>query len=99
LSQPLTRVVLDRENQYKYHFKKWGWRRSLPTKKKETLSSQLQSRAAAGKLSSSMTYQGRPVDQKQIRRYLKEAARKATRDIVRGERTTAVLQLPFKQRM
>ncbi|OCL14233.1 hypothetical protein AOQ84DRAFT_384874 [Glonium stellatum] len=64
------------DHQYKYHFKKWKWKKSVPLKAKSAIATQLQTRAAAGKTSTAITFQGRPVDSKKIRRYLKENARK-----------------------
>ncbi|ORY14914.1 hypothetical protein BCR34DRAFT_598820 [Clohesyomyces aquaticus] len=63
------------ENQYKYHFKKWRWKRSLSAKKKAAVAAELQTRALIGKGPTTVTCKGRAVDAKKIRRHLKESLR------------------------
>ena len=65
--------------QYKYHFKKWGWKKSLSSVKKESIIKATQTRANAGK-STAAKLQGREVDKKKLRRYLKSSIRKSTED-------------------
>ena len=89
----------------KYHFKKWKWKKNLPSKAKSAIATQLQTRAAAGKSSTAITFQGRPVDSKKIRRHLKEAARKdivLRCDLGNSETSQQILSgptLPFGNRM
>ncbi|KAF1955045.1 hypothetical protein CC80DRAFT_475126 [Byssothecium circinans] len=63
------------ENQYKYHFKKWKWKRNIPSQKKASIATQLESRAQAGKMTGAITFQGRPVEMHKIRRHLKNSVR------------------------
>ncbi|KAF2177854.1 hypothetical protein K469DRAFT_754822 [Zopfia rhizophila CBS 207.26] len=46
------------------------------------MAAKLQNRAATGKHSTTVIYQGRPVDSKKIRMHLKEAARKESKYVV-----------------
>ncbi|KAF2736468.1 hypothetical protein EJ04DRAFT_542525 [Polyplosphaeria fusca] len=64
------------EHQYKYQFKKWGWKRNLSSKKKAAITDALSSRASAGKMSSQIMYKGNRVEAEKIRRYLKDSVRK-----------------------
>ncbi|PVH82419.1 hypothetical protein DL98DRAFT_586407 [Cadophora sp. DSE1049] len=63
------------EGQYKGQFKRWKIGKAIPAKKKEGISKTLQSRAQLGK-SSVVLYKDRPVENKTIRRYLKDQARR-----------------------
>jgi hypothetical protein len=63
------------EPQYKYQFKSWGWRKSIPASKKAQMCDIGQTRANLGK-STVMKYKGQEVDQNKIRRYAKAATRK-----------------------
>jgi hypothetical protein len=72
-------ATCNRESEYKYHFKKWKWKKNLSSSKKEKLLKIRQKRAEAGK---STLFQdeisGKRVDEKQLRRYLKESMRRDT---------------------
>ncbi|KAF2644412.1 hypothetical protein P280DRAFT_504011 [Massarina eburnea CBS 473.64] len=63
------------ENQYKYHFKKWNWKRNIPSQKKASIATQLESRAKMGKTASTISFKGRPVEMHKIRRHLKNTSR------------------------
>ena len=63
------------ESQYKYRFNRvWGWKRNIPASKKQKINEYCQSRAQSGK-STTVSYQGRPVDDRQLRRQAKEVKR------------------------
>ena len=63
------------EPSYKYYInRKWKLRKSIPTAKKAAMVGILQSRAKAGK-STALTYKGKEVDPKKLRRAMKEDAR------------------------
>jgi hypothetical protein len=64
-----------REHQYKHHFKKWRWKKNVPKTKMNQIAQQFESRARAGKSGTSITLQGRAVEEKKIRRHLKSKAR------------------------
>jgi hypothetical protein len=64
-----------REHQYKHHFKKWRWKKNVPKTKMNQIAQQIESRARAGESGNSTTLQGRAVEEKKIRRYLKSKAR------------------------
>ena len=66
--------------QYKYHFKKWGWKKSISSGKKETLMKVMQTRARAGK-STAAIVQGKEVDKSKLRRHLKSSIRQSTKSI------------------
>ena len=68
------------DSQYKYHFKKWGWKKSVSLAKKEAIVKATQTRASAGK-STVATVQGREVDKKKLRRHLKSSIRQSTKNI------------------
>src|SRR5947207_6683156 len=63
------------ENQYKRQFGLWNMTRALPTKKKAKISKVLETRAQQGK-SSVVLHNGKEVDTKKIRRYMKEQGRR-----------------------
>ena len=63
------------ENQYKRQFGLWNMTRALPTKKKAKISKVLGTRAQQGK-SSVVLHNGKEVDTKKIRRYMKEQGRR-----------------------
>jgi hypothetical protein len=66
------------QSQYKYQFKSWGWKKSIPSSKKAQMCEIEQTRAALGK-STVMKYKGQEVDQtiqNKLRRYAKMATRK-----------------------
>lgn len=78
-------------NQYKYQFKKWKWKRNISSKMKAALAGQIQSRAEAGKRFGHISYQGKSVEMKKIRRHLKEAMRQEPQDMVlQGGSTPAI---------
>ncbi|OCK75361.1 hypothetical protein K432DRAFT_429471 [Lepidopterella palustris CBS 459.81] len=90
------------DHQYKYHFKKWNWKRNLSTKKKSVISAALQTRAAAGKASAVITHKGQPVDPKKIRRHIKDTARQeliVSRDSAAGRQVLFGRALPFGNRI
>ena len=62
------------ESQYKYRFKGWDWKRNIPASKKQKINEYCQSRAQLGK-STTVSYKGRPVDDRQLRRQAKKATR------------------------
>jgi hypothetical protein len=62
------------ESQYKYRFKGWDWKRNIPASKKQKINEYRQSRAQLGK-STTVSYKGRPVDDRQLRRQAKKATR------------------------
>jgi hypothetical protein len=64
-----------REHQYKHHFKKWRWTKNVPKKKMDQIAQQIEGRARAGKSGTTITLQGRVVEEKKIRRYLKSKVR------------------------
>lgn len=63
------------ESQYKYQFKSWGWKKSIPAAKKAQMCEIGQTRANTGK-STVLKYKGQEVDQNKLRRYAKVATRK-----------------------
>ena len=63
------------ESQYKYQFKSWGWKKSIPASKKEQMIGIEHTRAALGK-STVIKYKGQEVDPNKLRRYAKMASRK-----------------------
>ena len=65
----------DRESQYKYHFKKWKWKRNISTSKKEALCKIRNTRAEAGR-STQFEYHGKTVEEKKLRRHMKNNIRK-----------------------
>lgn len=65
----------DRESQYKYHFKKWKWKRNMSTSKKEALCKIRNTRTVAGR-STRFEYQGKIVEEKKLRRHMKNNMRK-----------------------
>jgi hypothetical protein len=69
------RILCIREHQYKHHFKKWRWKKNVPKAKMDQIAQQIESRARAGKSGTSITLQGRAVEDKKIRRHLKSKAR------------------------
>ena len=92
------------EVQYKYQFKKWGWKKNIPATKKAAIVERGQTRAALGK-STTATFQGREVDRKKLRRQAKEATRKeialkATADRAESQQSSLFGSvLPFGNRM
>lgn len=62
------------ESQYKYRFKGWDWKRNITASKKQKINEYCQSRAQLGK-STTVSYKGRPVDDRQLRRQAKKATR------------------------
>ena len=69
--------ALASEHQYKYHItKKWKLKKSISTPKKAALYQNIQKRAELGK-ASVITRDGKNVDTKNMRRYLKTEARRA----------------------
>ena len=66
-----------RETQYKYHFRKWKWKKNLSASKKEALCGIRHTRAERGK---STVFRsellGKDVEEKKLRRYLKETTRR-----------------------
>jgi len=70
----LTRTI-NSESQYKYHFKKWwGSRKNIRSLDKRALIHIAQERAKSGKLML-LTYKGRPVETRKLRREAKKMAR------------------------
>ena len=63
------------ESQYKYQFKKWNWKKSVPSSKKAQIVELGQKRASIGK-STVAVYKGKQVDPRKLRRYVKGAYRK-----------------------
>ncbi|PMD32035.1 hypothetical protein L207DRAFT_548557 [Hyaloscypha variabilis F] len=63
------------EPQYKYQFKRWGWKKSIPASKKAQMCDIGQTRANLGK-GTVMKYKGQEVDENKLRRYAKMATRK-----------------------
>ncbi|KAE9370227.1 hypothetical protein N431DRAFT_468295 [Stipitochalara longipes BDJ] len=63
------------EPQYKYQFKSWGWKKSIPASKKAQMCDIGQTRANLGK-STVIKYKGQEVDQNKLRRYVKMTTRK-----------------------
>lgn len=60
-----------RDHQYKHHFKKWKWKKNIPTTKKIEIVEQLESRARAGKSGTVVRWQGKAAEPHKIRRYMK----------------------------
>ncbi|CAO2655582.1 Nn.00g043850.m01.CDS01 [Neocucurbitaria sp. VM-36] len=69
------------EHQYKHHFKKWQWKKNIPTSEKKEIKKRLESRARAGKRGTDITFEGRPVELHKMRRYMKKEARNSAQDI------------------
>ncbi|KAL9608829.1 MAG: hypothetical protein Q9167_006347 [Letrouitia subvulpina] len=69
-------------SQYRYRFKKWGWKKNIPSRKKAKMCDIRQNRAKAGK-QTSLEHEGKIVEVKRLRRYLKETTRRdvAQKDI------------------
>jgi hypothetical protein len=67
-----------REAQYKYHVsKKWKFRKNISSSKKEALCKIRQTRAEAGKSTTFERHQqGKPVEEKRLRRHLKDTRRR-----------------------
>jgi len=62
------RLIKARTHQYKWQFKKWGWKKSIPSAKKARLLEIGHRRARQGN-DTSITYQGRTLDAKKLLRY------------------------------
>lgn len=63
------------EPSYKHYInRKWQLKKSIPVSKKSAMCDYLQTRADAGK-QTAMTYKGKQVDSKKLRRFMKEDAR------------------------
>jgi hypothetical protein len=71
----LTAEGLCSEPQYKYQFKRWGWKKSIPASKKAQMCDIEQTRANLGK-ATVIKYKGQEVDQNKLRRHAKIATRK-----------------------
>ena|SRR5579862_2403094 len=103
-STMLTYLLLTSQTQYKYQFgRKWGWRKNIPSSKKAAICERGQTRAALGK-STAVTYKGKDVDPKKLRRYAKTVARKETAFGTTGQPVGQQgglfgLALPFGNRM
>ena len=74
-SVSLTADGLFSEPQYKYQFKRWGWKKSIPASKKAQMCDIGQTRANLGK-GTVMKYKGKEVDENKLRRFAKMATRK-----------------------
>ncbi|MCJ1264032.1 hypothetical protein MMC22_003903 [Lobaria immixta] len=76
------------KHDYKYHFKKWKLKKNIPTPKKEAMLNIRRQRTEAGK-PTTFLYNGTKVEDKKLRRQVKESARRevARRPVVadRGE--------------
>lgn len=68
-------AILYRVHQYKYQFKKWNLRKNVPSDAKTHIGRCLQTRAEAGRASTTIQYKGHNVDPEKIRRYLKDKRR------------------------
>lgn len=68
-------AILYRAHQYKYQFKKWNLRKNVPSDAKTYIGRCLQTRAEAGRASTTIQYKGHNVDPAKIRRYLKDKRR------------------------
>lgn len=67
--------MINSENQYKYHFKKWwGSRKNIRSADKRALIRIAQERAKIGKVMVA-TYKGRPVETRKLQREAKKMAR------------------------
>ena len=102
---PVTHLHLPTsESQYKYHFRKWGWKKNIPAAKKNAIIGRGQTRAALGK-STVATFKGKQVDPKKLRRQAKEEARKGfalkpTSDSAENQQASLFGSvLPFGNRM
>lgn len=62
-------------HQYKYQFKKWKLRKNVPSEAKSHIGRCLQTRAEAGRSSTTIQYQGHTVAPEKMRRYLKDRRR------------------------
>ncbi|KAL8741567.1 MAG: hypothetical protein Q9190_005838 [Brigantiaea leucoxantha] len=73
--------------QYKYRFGKWGWKKNVPAKVTAKVCNIRRARAKEGKRST-IEYKGKVVENKQLRRYLKESTRRdvAQKSIADGGR-------------
>jgi hypothetical protein len=89
---------------YKYRFKTWGWKKSLPTKKKEEILDIAQTRAVLGKRSRAI-FCGSDVDSRKLKRHVNTIARNGTFLTQSSERSMDQLALilgpylPFGPRM
>ena len=93
------------EHQYKYHInRKWKLKKNIPTPKKAALCQDIQRRAQLGK-SSVVSRDGKKLDTKNLRRYLKTEARRAitlrpVAGVTAGDaRSLLGYSIPFGNRM
>lgn len=63
------------EHEYKYRFKKWGWKKSVPKAMLIQAVEQYESRAQAGKSGTVIKYKGRAIEPHKIRRQMKAQTR------------------------
>jgi hypothetical protein len=63
------------ETQYKYRFKQWGWKKNVSASKKRAVLDISQRRAQLGK-ATLVTYKGKQIDAKKLRREAKNVKRK-----------------------
>ncbi|KAF2027391.1 hypothetical protein EK21DRAFT_16038, partial [Setomelanomma holmii] len=76
----LADVVTTMKDEHRFDMK-WKSRKNLSSAKKETLTATFESRARAGKSSTSVTLHGVPVESKKMRRYWKSKARDQTQNM------------------
>ena len=75
-AQSLADLIPFREPQYKYHFRKWKWKKNISTPKKEAMCGIRHSRAEIGKATVFRSeLLGKNIEEKKLRRYLKETTR------------------------
>lgn len=84
-------LVLSREDQYKYHFKKWKIKKNFSRETKRKLLDKGQERADAGKRTA-FSVRNKPVDSKRL---LREVKRDSKREI--ALKPTASGQLAIQQ--
>lgn len=78
MSSPMTLLICCfpfREPQYKYHFRKWKWKKNISMSKKNEIVRYRQSQAAAGR-STQLEYKGKTVEEKKLRRHLKQTVKR-----------------------
>jgi hypothetical protein len=65
---------MNSDTQYKYQFKKWGFKKNIQSSEKQSLIQIGQERAKLGK-STMVTYKGKPIASRKLHREVKKLAR------------------------
>lgn len=64
-------LLLFSPDQYTYRFRKWSWKKNIPTAKKRAMLDKVEARSALGKRTN-LEYNDRPVDKNKLLRMVKQ---------------------------